>query len=114
MTACSCACLYMRTVTRWLLEVLQRLRVGLEGRARVVAELRAMKYVGLVNNDAVTCAIYVNRIFDVIINVLRDRCHSPLHPYTVVDSFKRVKFQLRDSTHVHTTRWLDNALNVEI
>ncbi|KAL3248093.1 hypothetical protein MRX96_056685 [Rhipicephalus microplus] len=96
----------------WQLEALQRLRVGPEGRAQVVIELSTMQCVGLVNNDPATCAIYVNQIFDVIINVLRDRRHSPLRPYTVVDSFKRVEFQLCESAHVHTNHWIDNAPNL--
>ncbi|KAL3225299.1 hypothetical protein MRX96_049269 [Rhipicephalus microplus] len=83
-----------------------------EGRARLVTELSAMEHVGLVHNDPATCAIYINRIFDVIINVLHGRRHSPLRPYTVVDSFKQVEFQLRESARIHTTHCIDNAPNV--
>lgn len=48
-----------------------------------------MQRVELVNNnDPVTCAIYTHRIFDVILNVLRDKRCSPSWPYAVVDFFK--------------------------
>ncbi|KAH6934744.1 hypothetical protein HPB50_000622 [Hyalomma asiaticum] len=51
-----------------LLETLERLRVGPEGRA--IEELSALERVELVNNDPVACAIYTHRIFDVIMNIL--------------------------------------------
>ncbi|XP_077558071.1 uncharacterized protein LOC144173585 [Haemaphysalis longicornis] len=78
-----------------LLETLERLRVGPAGRARVIAEMMAWERVELVNNDPVTCAIYTNRIFDVIMNVLNDKRCSPFKPYVVRDYFKRVEFQQR-------------------
>ncbi|KAH6940999.1 hypothetical protein HPB50_011893 [Hyalomma asiaticum] len=53
-----------------LLETLERLRVGPEGRARAIEELSALERVELVNNDPVACAIYTHRIFDVIMNIL--------------------------------------------
>ncbi|XP_077560786.1 uncharacterized protein LOC144175598 [Haemaphysalis longicornis] len=90
-----------------LLETLERLRVGPAGRARVIAEMMAWERVELVNNDPVTCAIYTNRIFDVIMNVLNDKRCSPFKPYVVRDYFKRVEFQQRararhPGTHQHT------------
>ncbi|KAH6940324.1 hypothetical protein HPB50_026698 [Hyalomma asiaticum] len=53
-----------------LLETLERLRVGPEGRARAIEELSALERVELVNSDPVACAIYTHRIFDVIMNIL--------------------------------------------
>ncbi|XP_077544982.1 uncharacterized protein LOC144158176 [Haemaphysalis longicornis] len=92
-----------------LLETLERLRVGHEGRARVVEEMRSWERVELVNEDPVACAIYTDRIFDVILNPLRDRRCSPFRRYVVRDYFKRVEFQQRGSAHVHTILWLENA-----
>ncbi|XP_037568189.2 uncharacterized protein LOC119449071 [Dermacentor silvarum] len=92
-----------------LLETLERLRVGPEGTARVVAEMMAWERVELVNNDPVTCAIYTNRIFEVTMNVLRDKRCSSFRPYVVRDYFKRVEFQQRGSAHVHVILWLEDA-----
>lgn len=92
-----------------LLETLERLRVGPEGRARVIGELSALERVELVNNDPVACAIYTHRIFDVIMNILGDKRCSPFRPYVVRDYFKRVEFQQRGSAHVHVILWLEDA-----
>ncbi|XP_077528529.1 uncharacterized protein LOC144140902 [Haemaphysalis longicornis] len=92
-----------------LLETLERLRMGPEGRVRVVEEMRSWERVELVNEDPVACAIYTDHIFDVILNILRDRRCSPFRPYVVRDFFKRVEFQQRGSAHVHTVLWLENA-----
>lgn len=97
-----------------LFETLERLRVGPEGRARVIGELSALERVDLVNNDPVACAIYTHRIFDVIMNILRDKRCPPFRPYVVVDYFKRVEFQQRVSAHIHTILWIDNAPEEEL
>lgn len=97
-----------------LLETLERLRMGSEGVARVVDQLACLQRVELVNNDPVACAIYTHRIFEVILNVLKDKRCSPFKPYVVVDFFKRVEFQQRGSAHIHTILWLDNAPAEEV
>lgn len=97
-----------------LLETLERLRVGPQGVARVVRELSAMERVELVNDDPVACTIYTNRIFHVVLNVLKDKRCSPFKPYVVVDYFKRVEFQQRGSAHVHTILWLEEAPQEEV
>ncbi|KAL3208683.1 hypothetical protein MRX96_038863 [Rhipicephalus microplus] len=73
-----------------------------------------MQRVELVNNDPVACAIYTHRIFNVILNILKDKGCSPFKPYVVVDFFKRVEFQQRGSAHIHTILWLDNAPQEEV
>ncbi|XP_077534692.1 uncharacterized protein LOC144146629 [Haemaphysalis longicornis] len=92
-----------------LLETLERLRVGPDGTPRPVSKMMSWERVELVNNDPVTCAIYTNRIFDVILNILRDRNSSPFRPYVMRDYFRRVEFQQRGSAHVHVILWLEDA-----
>ncbi|XP_077528146.1 uncharacterized protein LOC144139758 [Haemaphysalis longicornis] len=92
-----------------LLKTLERLRVGPGGVPRAVAEMMSWERVELVNDDPVTCAIYTNRIFEVIMNVLGDPRCSPFRPYVVKDYFKRVEFQQRGSAHVHVILWLEDA-----
>lgn len=93
--------------------MLERLRVGPKGRARVIEELNALNKVQLVN-DPVECAMYAHRTFHVIMNILRDKRCSPFRPYVVVDFFKRVEFQQRGSAHIHTILWLDNVPDEEL
>ncbi|KAL3222393.1 hypothetical protein MRX96_028416 [Rhipicephalus microplus] len=64
-----------------LLETLERLRVGPDGTPRPVSEMMAWERVELVNEEPIACAMYINRIFDVIMNVLADRNCSPFRPY---------------------------------
>ncbi|KAL3189143.1 hypothetical protein MRX96_003278 [Rhipicephalus microplus] len=97
-----------------LLETLERLRVGPDGTPRPVSEMMASECVELVNEDPVACAMYINRIFDVIMNVLADRNCSPFRPYVIRDYFKRVEFQQRGSAHVHVTLWLEEAPDEEL
>ncbi|XP_075735038.1 uncharacterized protein LOC119161605 isoform X1 [Rhipicephalus microplus] len=97
-----------------LVEMLERSRVGPEGVARTVEELNSMQCIELVNNDPVACAIYTHRIFNVILNILKDKRCSSFKPYVVGDSFKRVEFQLRHSAHIHIILWLNNALQEEV
>lgn len=97
-----------------LLEVLERLRVAPEGRARAIEELNELEKVQLVNNGPVACAKYAHQIFHVIPNILRDKRCSPFRLYVVVDFFKRVEFQQRGSAHIHAILWLDNAPDEEL
>ena len=74
--------------------------------------LEAMNYVEkakLVNEDAVTCAIYFNKLVDSILKVLQSKTKSPFGKYRVVHYFKRIEFQHRGSPHAHILLWLDNA-----
>ncbi|KAL3199743.1 hypothetical protein MRX96_053700 [Rhipicephalus microplus] len=96
-----------------LLETLERLRVGPDSTPQPVFEMMAWERVELVNEDPVACAMYVNRIFDVIMNVLADRNCSPFRPYVIRDYFKRVEFQQRGSAHVHVILWLEEAPDEE-
>ncbi|KAH8029506.1 hypothetical protein MRX96_025700 [Rhipicephalus microplus] len=90
-----------------LLKTLERLRVGPDGPPRPVSEMMAWEHVELVNEDPVACAMYINRIFDVIMKVLADRNCSSFRPYLIRAYFKRVEFQQRGSAHVHVILWLE-------
>ncbi|KAL3179531.1 hypothetical protein MRX96_037915 [Rhipicephalus microplus] len=97
-----------------LLETLERLRVGPDGTPRPVSEMVAWERVELVNEDPVACAMYINRIFDVIMNVLADQNCSPFRPYVTRDYFKWVEFQQRGSAHVLAILWLEEAPDEEL
>lgn len=57
--------------------------------------------VSLINNDAVTCAIYFNRLVNITITILQSKKFSPFGVYRVVDYFKRIEFQHRGSPRAH-------------
>ncbi|XP_077542534.1 uncharacterized protein LOC144155137 [Haemaphysalis longicornis] len=97
-----------------LVEMLERLRVGPEGIARAVHDLSSLQRVELCNNNPVACAIYSHRIFDVILNILKNNHISPFRPYVVTDIFKRVEVQQRGSPHIHVILWPDNATDEEL
>lgn len=63
----------------------------------------------LVNEDAVSCAIYFNKLVNVIMLILQSTKVSPFGKYRVLNYFKRIEFQHRGSPHAHILLWLDNA-----
>lgn len=71
-------------------------------------ELNAQQRATLVNDDAVTCCLFFNKLVDVIMTILSSTRFSPLGRYYVVDYFKRIEFQHRGSPHAHIMLWLAN------
>lgn len=63
----------------------------------------------LINEDAVTCAIYFNKLVNVLISILQSKKLSPFGKYYVIEYFKRIEFQHRGSPHAHALLWLNNA-----
>jgi hypothetical protein len=61
------------------------------------------------NDDAVTCAIYFNKLVNTILTILKSKKNSPFGCYHVNRYFKRIEFQHRGSPHAHILLWLDNA-----
>lgn len=75
--------------------------------------LQQMSYIHkctLVNEDAVTCAIYFNKLVNVIMNLLTStKKANPFGEYRVIHYFKRIEFQHRGSPHAHILLWIENA-----
>jgi hypothetical protein len=63
----------------------------------------------LVNEDAVTCAIYFNKMVNCLLKVLQSKKRSPFGKYRVVHYFKRIEFQHRGSPHAYILLWLENV-----
>ena len=70
-----------------------------------------LEKVTLINEDSVTCAIYFNKLVNVLLNILQSPKKSPFGKYYVMHYFKRIEFQHRGSPHAHTLLWLANAPN---
>ncbi|XP_055623676.1 uncharacterized protein LOC129767083 [Toxorhynchites rutilus septentrionalis] len=71
-------------------------------------ELSALQRATLVNDDAVTCCLYFNKLVDVLMTILSSSRYSPFGEHYVVDFFKRIEFQHRGSPHAHIMLWLAN------
>lgn len=98
--------------TGWnnLLKILYRLK---NNGAEICDEyLKEMSYVHkakLVNEDAVTCAIYFNKLVNCLLKILQSKKGSPFGKYRVIQFFERIEFQHRGSPHAHILLWLDNV-----
>ncbi|CAD6220905.1 GSCOCG00011595001-RA-CDS [Cotesia congregata] len=93
-----------------LIQILYKLKNnGTEISAEQAASLDYISKTTLVNEDAVTCAIYFNKIVNILITILQSKKNSPFGNYYVVDYFKRIEFQHRGSPHAHILLWLNDA-----
>ena len=63
----------------------------------------------LINEDAVTCAVYFYKLVSVMLNILKSKQFSPFGKFAVIDYFLRIEFQHRGSPHAHILLYLDNA-----
>lgn len=75
----------------------------------IASELSFIQKSSLINNDAVTCAIYFNKLVNVIMTILQSKKFSPFGKFRVINYFLRIEFQHRGSPHAHILLWLDNA-----
>lgn len=92
-----------------LLQLLYRLNKHYYVSKEAVAKLHFMVKSTLINEDAVNCAIYFNKLVNVIMNILQSKKCSPFNKFRVLHYFKRIEFQHRGSPHAHILAWLDNA-----
>ncbi|XP_024944915.1 uncharacterized protein LOC112494968 [Cephus cinctus] len=63
----------------------------------------------LINEDAVTCTIYFNKLVNVLMKILQSKTCSPFGKYRIRHYFKRIEFQHQGSPHAHIIAWLHNA-----
>ncbi|GBP91974.1 hypothetical protein EVAR_59368_1 [Eumeta japonica] len=98
--------------TGWenLLKLLYKLKnEGAKMSDEFLAQMSYVHKAQLVNEDAVTCAIYFNRMVNCLLKVLQSKKRSPFGKYRVVHYFKRIEFQHRGSPHAHILFWLENV-----
>jgi hypothetical protein len=63
----------------------------------------------LVNEDPVTCCVYLKRFEDIFMHMLKSKGnYNPFGKFRVVDYFVRIEIQHRGSPHTHILMWLDN------
>jgi len=75
----------------------------------IASELSFIEKSPLINNDAVTCAIYFNKLVNVIMTILQSKKLNPFGKYRVINYFKRIEFQHQGSSHAHILLWLQEA-----
>ena len=98
--------------TGWphLIKLLYKLKnSGTQISDEALSDMNYMQKSTLVNDDAVTCAIYLNKLFNTVLHILQSKTISPFGKYRVKDYFKRIEFQHRGSPHAHILLWLDNV-----
>ncbi|XP_047522181.1 uncharacterized protein LOC125061088 isoform X2 [Pieris napi] len=98
--------------TGWenLLKLLYKLKnEGAEISDEYLAEMSYVHKAQLVNEDAVTCAIYFNKMVNCLLKVLQSKKRTPFGKYRVVHYFKRTEFQHCGSPHAHILLWLENV-----
>lgn len=98
--------------TGWenLLKLLYKLKnEGTEISDEFLAEMSYVHKAQLVNEDAVTCAIYFNKMVNCLLKILQSKKRSPFGKYRVIHYFKRIEFQHRGSPHARILLWLDNV-----
>ncbi len=77
--------------------------------AEDLSQLTFIEKSTLINEDSVTCAIYFNKMVNVLMSILQSKQCTPFGQYRVLHYFKRIEFQHRGSPHAHILLWLDNA-----
>ncbi|CAK1586712.1 unnamed protein product [Parnassius mnemosyne] len=92
-----------------LLQLLHNLKNNAKISVEEAADLHFIEKSTLINEDAVTCAIYFNKLVEIILKIVQSKRHSPLKKYRLLHYFKRIEFQHRGSPHAHILAWLDNA-----
>ncbi|GFV04852.1 ATP-dependent DNA helicase [Trichonephila clavipes] len=93
-----------------LIQILYTLKhSGVEISTEAAENLHYLEKTTLINEDAVTCAIYFNKLVNVLMSILQSKKLSPFGKYYVVEYFKRIEFQHRGSPHAHILLWLNNA-----
>lgn len=100
--------------TGWmdLLQLLYRLKNnGADISDELLTDMSYMHKAKLVNEDAVTCAIYFSKLLHCLLHTLQAKKRSPFGRYRVLDYFRRIEFQDRGSPQAHIFLWLDNAPN---
>lgn len=92
-----------------LLQLLHNLKHNAEISAAEAADFHFIEKSTLINEDAVTCAIYFNKLVNILLKILQSKRYSPFKKYRILHYFKRIEFQHRGSPHAHILAWLDNA-----
>lgn len=62
----------------------------------------------LIQKDPVACARYFNHKVSKLMSLLRDE-NGPFREHHVIDSYERIEFQNRGSSHEHIFLWLKDA-----
>ncbi|KAK0158252.1 hypothetical protein PV328_009280 [Microctonus aethiopoides] len=94
---------------KWLLKTLHKLKHGTEITDLEVDQLHYKVKAALINEDAVTCAIYFNKLVNVIMTILQNKTVSPFGKHYIRHYFKTIEFQHRGSPHAHILLWLNEA-----
>lgn len=94
-----------------LIQTLSKLKNGVEITEEMSSEMDFIQKSTLINEDAVTCVIYFNKMVNSLMSVLQSKKYSPFGKFRVAHYFKRMEFQNHGSPGAHILLWLENAPN---
>ncbi|XP_061379007.1 uncharacterized protein LOC116766476 isoform X3 [Danaus plexippus] len=92
-----------------LLKILHKLKHGTDITDSEVDRLHYKAKSTLINEDAVTCVIYFNKLVNVILTILQNKTVSPFGKHYVEHYFKRIEFSQKGTPHAHILLWLNEA-----
>ncbi|GBP34313.1 hypothetical protein EVAR_7364_1 [Eumeta japonica] len=94
-----------------LLQLLQKFKDGRIISENEASELNWLQKSTLINEDAVICAIYFDKLVNTLMTLLQNKGLCPFKKYKVKDYLKQSEFQHRGSPHAHILLWLEDAPN---
>lgn len=99
--------------TGWpkLIQTLYKLKNNIDLTLEQAQNLHYIEKAKLVNEDAVTCAIYFNKLVNTVLNTLQLKNFSPFGQHRVSHYFKRIEYQNRGSAHAHILVWSENDIS---
>ncbi|CAG9563093.1 unnamed protein product [Danaus chrysippus] len=92
-----------------LLKILHKLKHGKDITDVEVDQLHYKVKSTLINEDAVTCVIYFNKLVNVILAILQNKTVSPFGKHYVEHYFKRIEFSHKGTPNAHILLWLNEA-----
>ncbi|KAG5864679.1 hypothetical protein JTB14_001610 [Gonioctena quinquepunctata] len=92
-----------------LLRLLHNIKHNAEISDEEAQDLHFIQKSTLINEDAVTCAMYFNKLVNILLKILQSKRYTPFQKYRILHYFKGIEFQHRGSPHAHILAWLDTA-----
>uniref|UniRef100_A0A0C9Q9F9 ATP-dependent DNA helicase n=1 Tax=Fopius arisanus TaxID=64838 RepID=A0A0C9Q9F9_9HYME len=95
--------------TGWLplIQLLYRLKHGVEISERQASQLDLVDRSLLVNEDTVTCAIYFSKLLNVLMTILQSKKSNPFEQYHVTHYFQHIEFLYNGSPQARILLWLN-------
>ncbi|XP_063984843.1 uncharacterized protein LOC135166507 [Diachasmimorpha longicaudata] len=97
--------------TGWipLLQILYKLKYGKQISENQASQMSLVERSTLVNEDAVTCAIYFSKMLNVLMTILQSKKGNPFQDFYVTHYFQHIDFQPNGSPQARILLWVSNG-----